>query len=90
MILDIYIRGLLKHFIDYRGATNITVAGELRIGSSPINVRYPSISVSLLAILEGSTGVMVAFSDKGTSHMRENLFLMGLGCEKYAKLHDQP
>jgi len=35
-------------------------------------------------------GVIIALSHRGTSHMRENLFLMGRGCEKYAKLQVNP
>jgi hypothetical protein len=60
---------------------NITVESWLRVGWSTISVQKPS--------SKATPGVIIAFSDNGTSHMRENLLMSGLDWKKYARLHPQ-
>lgn len=63
----------------YSGAMNMTGEAEPKTGSSVINVQNPS--------FKEPPGVIIALPERGISHMRENLLMMGLGCEKYARLH---
>lgn len=61
---------------------NMTVEEEFKVGSSETNVEFPS--------SKGPPGIITASGDRATRYIRENLLIIGLGWEKYAKLHPHP
>lgn len=80
------------HNVNYPGAMNITVEPKHKVGSSSIRLQNPSLKSipGVMPSFERGPHVIIAFSDRLTSHMRWYLLMIVLFWEKCARLHVNP